>query len=205
MCSVSESYNFFFFGCEGLLALLAHSCLRDSIFTWLRAPCASNLCTLHDFFQSFGPEDAATGQTALTCRSRQQIQSDIEEVGMAMAKLLPATQELQLKLELIGENCCSRWHQDHYTCRAIVSYNCCGTDYVRHDNVNFWELENRGKNDSIIRDPSQIFTAEVGDIVLMKGKTYPSSMNGLVHKSPEKRYHANGAIVTRLVLKLDVE
>ena len=27
---------------------------------------------------------------------------------------------------------------------------------------------------------------------------------GLVHRSPEKRYHANGRVVNRLVLKVDV-
>merc|ERR1711920_264325 len=144
------------------------------------------------------------GSTGLPDSLRHQIQRDIEEVGLVMAKMLPDTKEMSLKLELMGESVCSRWHQDHYTCRAIITYNGSGTVYAHNDNVNFWELNNCGNNDHIIRDVSQVLSATSGDVLLMKGKLFPSSVNGLVHKSPDKRYRADGSVMTRLCLKIDV-
>jgi len=135
---------------------------------------------------------------------RRQVQRDIQEVGMAMAKMLPDAKEMILKVELMGESVCHRWHQDYYTCRAIITYNGSGTVYAHNDNVNFWELRNCGNNDHIIRDASQVLSANFGDVLLMKGKWFPSTVNGLVHKSPDKRYHPDGSIMTRLCLEIDV-
>ena len=45
---------------------------------------------------------------------------------------------------------------------------------------------------------------EVGDIFFMKGRTWPGGGRGLIHKSPEPRYHPDGRVVNRLVLKVDV-
>ena len=47
----------------------------------------------------------------------------------------------------------------------------------------------------------------VGDLLLIKGTQFAGAYGGaygLVHKSPEKWYHADGRIVNRLLLKLDV-
>lgn len=134
----------------------------------------------------------------------QQIQLDIVEVGMVVAELLPAAQELKVKLELMGESVCKRWHQDHYTCRAIVTYNGPGTVYTDHENVDFWELNNCGCMDKILRDKDLVYSAGAGDIFFMKGKLFPGAANGLVHKSPEKCYYDDGLIMNRLCLKVDV-
>merc|ERR1719223_2530477 len=99
---------------------------------------------------------------------------------------------------------CSKCHQDNYVARALVSYNGCGTEMLRHENVNFWELENCGNNAHIVRDSSEVLSAGTGDILFMKGLKFPADVNGLVHKSPDKRYHADGKIMNRLVLKVDV-
>jgi len=134
----------------------------------------------------------------------QQIHTDAQEVGATVAKMLPTAEKLILKLEIMGEGICSRWHRDNYVARAIITYNGCGTEMLRHDNVNFWELENCGNNAHIVRDSSEVFSAGTGDILFMKGLTFPGKVNGLVHKSPDKRYHADGKIMNRLVLKVDV-
>merc|ERR1712151_1055914 len=115
-----------------------------------------------------------------------------------MARMVPAATELSLKLDIIGRFGCPRWHQDDYTGRAIVSYNLCGTDFIAHKYVDFWELQNCGNEDHIIRDRSQIFSAEVGDIMFMKGNTFPVGVQGLVHRSPENAYHPNGKVMHRL-------
>ena len=41
-------------------------------------------------------------------------------------------------------------------------------------------------------------------MLFIKGTLFPWGSNGLVHKAPEKRYHSNGNIINRLVLKIDV-
>mmetsp|Transcript_7980 Transcript_7980/g.17308 ORF Transcript_7980/g.17308 Transcript_7980/m.17308 type:complete len:315 (+) Transcript_7980:97-1041(+) len=134
----------------------------------------------------------------------QKIKEDIEEIGPVLVRMCPNAEQLVMKLEVMGENVCRRWHQDHYVGRAIVSYNGCGTVHTHNDNVDFWELENCGNNDHIIRDKSQVFSVDIMDILFIKGKLFPSTVKGLVHKSPEKRYHANGAIMNRLCLKVDI-
>lgn len=88
--------------------------------------------------------------------------------------------------------------------RAIVTYNGSGTEMLRHDNVNFLELENGGDNAHIVRNSSEVFSAGAGDILFMKGLPFPGDVNGLVHKSPDKHYHADGRIMNRLILKVDV-
>jgi len=134
----------------------------------------------------------------------EQIQTDAQEVGATVAKMLPTAEKLIVKLEVMGEDTCSRWHQDNYVARAIITYNGRGTEMLRHDNVNFWELEHCGNNAHIVRDNSQVFSAGTGDILFMKGVACPGDANGLVHKSPGVRYHANGMVMNRLLLKVDV-
>jgi len=134
----------------------------------------------------------------------QQIQTDAQEVGATVAKMLPTAEKIVVKLEIMGEGICSRWHRDYYVARAIITYNGRGTEMLKHDNVNFWELENRGNNARIVRDSSKVFSAGTGDILFMKGLKFPGDVNGLVHKSPDKRYCADGKIMNRLILKVDV-
>merc|ERR1711879_392636 len=126
-----------------------------------------------------------------------QIEEDFKRIGMVMAQMAQGKTML-LKLDIMGMTGCSRWHQDKYTARAVVSYNLCGTDYVDHNNVDFWELRNCGNNECILHDSSQVFSAGVGDILFMKGSMFPTAVNGLVHRSPEKRFHANGNVMNRL-------
>merc|ERR1740121_3484603 len=134
----------------------------------------------------------------------QQIQADAEEISMALKKMVPSTRTIDIKLELMGENVCARWHQDYYVGRAIVTYNGLGTVYTRSSNVDFWALNNRGDDDHILHDNSDVFSANEGDILFMKGKMFPGAVKALVHKSPVKRYHADGAVMNRLCLKVDL-
>ena len=79
-----------------------------------------------------------------------------------------------------------------------------GTQFTSDENVDFWEMKNCGNNDCIIRDQTQTCAVNVGDILFMKGATFPAGAKGLVHKSPTVRYHEDGRVVNRLVLKMDV-
>ena len=76
--------------------------------------------------------------------------------------------------------------------------------YSHDENVDFSQLHDGGKNERIIRDAEAVEAVGVGDILFIKGVEFPRGPAGLVHKSPQKRYHADGRVVNRLLLKVDV-
>jgi len=133
-----------------------------------------------------------------------QVQQDFENIGTTLLNLDPSTKSMELKLCVVGADSCCRWHRDYYTGRAIVSYNTCGTKFVDHKHVNFWEMENCGKNSCMLRKGYQIYKANVADILFMKGMDYPNQIHGLVHSAPSKRRHSDGSIKNRLIIKVDL-
>jgi hypothetical protein len=135
-----------------------------------------------------------------------QIQRDFEEIGRVMLRLFPTSKQMILKLDVMSDNACNQWHRDNYMCRALVAYNSCGTLYVDESNVNSVELDRGGMivNKLSLKDESQVFAVNVGDIFFMKGKRCPDIASGLVHKSPPVRRHADGRVINRLLLKVDV-
>jgi hypothetical protein len=143
-------------------------------------------------------------QAALPAPLSKQILRDACSIGRAVASMCSWTRALDVQLEVAGENVCSRWHQDNFGGRALTCYTgVVGTEYTADENVNFWELNNCGNNDHILHDPNQVETIGIGDILFIQGKTYGGS-KPLVHRSPAKRYHADGRILNRLLLKIDV-
>jgi len=132
------------------------------------------------------------------------VSKDAQGLVEALRKLVPKAKKITMKLELFGKSTCARWHQDNYVCRGIVSYNCSGTAYTADSNVDFNELFYCGNNECIIRDKARIRSVDVGDLVLIKGTKFPGQAQGIVHKSADVRYHANGLVQSRLILKVDV-
>lgn len=132
------------------------------------------------------------------------IRADMCELGITVASLCPWSKSIIVKLELMGEHSCPRWHRDNYCGRGIVTYNLAGTEYATDDIVDFWELENCGNNDHIIRDVSKVRQVNVGDMLFIKGNQFPGGSGGLVHKSPPVQYSDIGVVLNRLVLKIDV-
>ena len=116
--------------------------------------------------------------------------------------------QLEVRLELVGENTCARWHRDQFVGRAIVTYTgAAGTEYTSRDNVDFKELmccgtrlgrrepHTRvpavahpisppspyrccGKSEHCIYDQSQTEQAAPGDLLLMKGTKYHGTRLG---------------------------
>jgi len=132
------------------------------------------------------------------------IESDACQISTTLAWLCPSAAEVEVKLEVMGESVCSRWHRDNYRGRAIVSYNLAATMFTADSNVNEWELENCGNNDHIIRDTNKVCNLGVGDILFIKGMLFPSGAKGLIHKSADRQFHPGGSVMNRLVLKVDV-
>lgn len=132
------------------------------------------------------------------------VSADAQAMADTMHKMVPDAQSLEMKLELFGERVCSRWHEDNYIARSIVSYNCSATQYTANSNVDYNELYFCGNNDHIIRDKSRIKSVNVGDIVMIKGAQFPGKARSLVHKSPEVEYYDSGDVRARIVLKVDM-
>ena len=156
--------------------------------------------------------EAAAGElltaAALPFSLSQQIFGDARSIGLAVAANLPCARPLTHSR--------SGWRspartpavdgiiQDKFVGRALTSYTgVVGTEYTRDENVNFWELDNCGDNDHILRDTSAVETAAVGEILFIKGSAYEGS-KPLVHRSPAKKFHADGCILNRLLLKVNV-
>lgn len=149
--------------------------------------------------------DELLGVASLPEALSEQIRSDACSIGCTVGSMCPTARELELNLEIIGENTCARWHKDAFMGRAIVSYTgAVGTEYSHDSNVDLWELHNGGTNDRIILDEEDVESVSVGDILFIKGSRFPYGEAGLVHKSPARRYHKDGRIVNRLLLKVDV-
>lgn len=134
------------------------------------------------------------------------IQSDFEEIGMVLTKLVPTARKIDLGLVIVGENSCHRWHRDHDVCRALITYNHCGTQFVDHDHVSLRPSGNGGiSSTAMVGDESRVCTAGVGDILIMKGTRFPTTPNGLVHRSPETCWHADGSLANRLLLRVALD
>jgi len=150
-------------------------------------------------------ETASKASRLLPTELAELVSADCEALVEIVRELIPQAAQLLVKLELFGESVCSRWHQDNYVSRCIVSYNMTGTEYTAHPNVNFWEMEHCGNNDHIIRDKAKIMSCNVGDYMMIKGMKYPAKVNGLVHKSPETQYDENRKVQNRILLKVDIQ
>jgi len=141
-----------------------------------------------------------------------QIHQDAVETGSVVIELLPKAAELIVSLELIRENICARWHRDNYVARTIVSYNCSATEYVHDDFVDFEVFDSVDReraaicrvNDRVVHDRRAICSAGVGSILFIKGRLFPSRVNGLMHKAPAKLRRQDGSVATRMILKIDV-
>ncbi|CAK9048965.1 unnamed protein product [Durusdinium trenchii] len=85
------------------------------------------------------------------------IRADMCELGITVASLCPWSKSI-----IVG----------------IVTYNLAGTEYATDDIVDFWELENCGNNDHIIRDVSKVRQVNVGDMLFIKGNQFPGGSGG---------------------------
>ena len=144
-------------------------------------------------------------KAALPTPLSEQIRSDACSIGCAVGSMCASARALEVSLQIFGEKVCTKMHIDNVVGRALVSYTgAVGTEYTRDSNVDFDELEHCGNNDCILRDRDAVESIEVGSILFMKGSAYKGS-RPLVHRSPVPRHHADGRVVNRLVLKVDVE
>ena len=85
-----------------------------------------------------------------------------------------------LRIELVSEVMCPKFHIDNMHVRMIKTYVGPGTQYV------------------YTHRKEHIQQAAAGDVVLLKGEKHPTQSGTVLHRSPHHKHHAS-----RLILVLD--
>jgi len=134
----------------------------------------------------------------------QQIKSDLESCAKVLKQLTPSVKCMHLKVDIVGDFSCVRWHRDRYMGRAVITYNGGATQFIADHHADLWQLENGGKNEQTVPNESFAHTPETGDILFMKGTNFPTAPRGLVHRAPPRNWHEGGSVMNRLLLKIDV-
>lgn len=96
---------------------------------------------------------------------------DISGICAALTRMVAGKSNgLELKLELIGENACKKWHHDYFTGRAIVTYcGMSGTTFCDSPSMSLDEVRNIAACDEQVPFCE---SAQVGDIMFIKGAKY---------------------------------
>ena len=151
---------------------------------------------------------------------RKAICQDAMDIGRMMASICTTSNKksvLSLKLEIVGKNRCSRWHQDNYIGRTVVTYVGSGTWLADDVNVRFSQfaatkgLPFHESDPRIVPQFEKVHRTKSNAVVLMKGNRWPGicgypKRKGLTHKAPNVETDAKGKPrQLRLLLKVDVE
>jgi hypothetical protein len=96
--------------------------------------------------------------------------------------------QAQLWFGAVRDDQCRKFHVDYIAFRMISTYSGPGTEWVPEWAVDRAALDHPPEcpcdaNQAIVRDPSAIRTARVGEVMLMKGFGHPTG-RGVVHRSP---------------------
>ncbi|WP_208430460.1 DUF1826 domain-containing protein [Methyloceanibacter sp. wino2] len=109
---------------------------------------------------------------------------DAAELASTFARIMNAN-TVRLRLDVIGDNACRKFHVDNVAARLLCTYRGRGTQYGR--------VRSGG-------DPSVIHELPAGAVGLFRGALWPSmEETGIVHRSPP----ISGSGETRLLLVID--
>lgn len=181
---------------EGLSAIHEAGCAAA---IWRRQP----LPSFQTWLDSLDPNQLPSTRTILrpdavhkvmrqTCDSagtpagdeRDMLVDDAAALANIFAEIFQAPY-LRLRLGVVTNNACRKFHIDALTARLVCTYRGTGTQYgISPDG----------------EDPSRVFTVPTGTPILLRGTLWPEHpKSGLLHRSPP----IEGTGETRLVLVLD--
>ena len=122
--------------------------------------------------------------------------------------------DLCMQIEIVGWNACSRWHQDAYLGRSLVTYCGPGTWLADDENVHFDQFQptlgsSVDESDArIVPRFDHVHTTPTNSIVFMKGNRWPGIRGlGVTHKSPNvpMNEETGDPMLKRLILKVDIK
>lgn len=122
-------------------------------------------------------------------QAQAQAQALVDDV-MALARLMTsllAVESLRIKLRLLEETMCPRFHCDNVTVRLVTSWRGPGSEWLPEH-----ALDRRGlgapspDKPAIVVDSTAIERLGTGDVALIKGSDWHGEgRGGLVHRSPD--------------------
>ena len=151
------------------------------------------------------PDDALSAITdALGANTPDALRSGIAELVDMFCCLL-GLKRAGLRVSVLSEAMCPKFHVDRVPCRLITTYQGAGTEWLQHAAVDRTKLGpgSGGLSDlesGLIESQSDIEQLEDGDVALLKGELWQGNEDaGLVHRSP-----AVPAGDARLLVTVDV-
>ncbi|MCE2595968.1 DUF1826 domain-containing protein [Motilimonas cestriensis] len=129
---------------------------------------------------------------------------DIEQLAQ-MLDCLFDNPDIGVRLKTLSQAMCPKFHTDKVVCRLVCSYSVTGTQWLENGDANRAKLgrASQGKSDEtsgLYAADSDVFSAGVGDVLLLKGDAWPDNEGlGVIHRSP-----AINPNDKRLVLTLDL-
>ena len=109
---------------------------------------------------------------------------DVAALADVFAAIM-GVQYLRLRLDVVNDNACCKFHIDAVTARLVCTYRGTGTQYG---------LSTDGQ------EPKRVFTVPAGCPIILRGTLWPDPpQSGLLHRSPP----IEGTGETRLLLVLD--
>ena len=133
---------------------------------------------------------------------------------MMMLHLHPDGGQLTIQVEIVARiAACTRWHQDNYTGRAIITYVGPGTWCADDKDVCYDQFAATLGEPMAVSDPrivpdfSSVHQPRPNAVVLIKGDKWPGICGvGLTHKAPNIYDSADGKpLLKRLILKVDIK
>ncbi len=109
-----------------------------------------------------------------------------------------------LRLAVLNNAMCPRFHADRVPCRLVTTYQGIATQWLPHNLADRSKLDVASKETSdetsgLFAKSSDIQNLNKGDVALLKGELWAGNENaGLIHRSPQLESGAN-----RLLLTLD--
>lgn len=119
-----------------------------------------------------------------SCPAHSWLVNDIQMLATQMGKILSAS-KLEVRIDLIDNNACKKFHRDNVKARLICSYRGPGTVYGVAP---------------IGDEPQQYEHVETGHPILLKGRLWSKATDHiLLHRSPRIK----GTGISRLVVVID--
>lgn len=119
-----------------------------------------------------------------------------QEIGKHIAELVDMfcclfdLKQAGIRLAVLENAMCPRFHVDRVPCRLVSTLQGCGTEWLPHTKVDRKRLGlgNNGLPDhesGLYQSPDDIRQLQCGDVALLKGELWPGNEQaGLVHRSP---------------------
>ncbi|PYF80931.1 uncharacterized protein DUF1826 [Marinomonas alcarazii] len=129
----------------------------------------------------------------------------VEDVALLvdMFACLFDLEEVGLRLNVLSNAMCPRFHVDKIPCRLVSTYAGSGSEWLHEAHVVRDRLGRGGRvndHNSGLNEKGRINQLNVGDVALMKGDEWPTSLGrGVVHRSPSASLESK-----RLFLSLDM-